>query len=49
MIASWMLYALLVTAMVGAAAWIMEEVCRLVGTPVRWVWLGALVARSVSS
>lgn len=44
MIASWMLYALLVSTLVGAAAWVLEEVCRLVGRPVRWVWAGALAA-----
>ena len=44
MIASWMLYALLVSTLLGAAAWALEEVCRLVGAPVRWVWAGALAA-----
>lgn len=44
MIASWMLYALLVSALVAAAAWVLEEVCRLVGLPVRFAWLGALLA-----
>jgi hypothetical protein len=44
MIVSWMLYSLLVSALVAAAAWVLEEVCRLVGRPVRWVWLGALAA-----
>ncbi len=44
MIASWMLYTLLVSTLLGAAAWALEEVCRLVGRPVRWVWAGALAA-----
>ncbi len=44
MIASWMLYALVVSALVGAAAWVLEEVCRLLGSPVRWVWLCGLLA-----
>ena len=44
MIASWMLYALLVSALVATAAWVLEEVCRLIHAPVRWVWLGALLA-----
>ncbi|HEX8363316.1 MAG TPA: hypothetical protein VF613_24565, partial [Longimicrobium sp.] len=47
MIASWMLYALLVSTLLGAAAWALEEVCRLVGRPVRWVWAGALAATLV--
>lgn len=44
MIASWMLYALLVSTLLGAAGWALEEVCRLLGRPVRWVWAGALAA-----
>ena len=44
MIASWMLFALLVSALVAAAAQILEEVCRLSGSPVRFVWIGALLA-----
>ena len=44
MIASWMLYALLVGALLAAAARFLEEVCRLSGAPVRFVWLGALFA-----
>lgn len=44
MIASWMLYALLVSALVAAAARLGEEVCRLRGAPVRWVWCGGLLA-----
>ena len=42
MIGPWMLYSLLVSALVAVAAWVLEEVCRLTGRPVRWVWLGAL-------
>ncbi|HLL84757.1 MAG TPA: M56 family metallopeptidase, partial [Longimicrobium sp.] len=44
MIVSWMLYSLLVSALVAAAAWVLEEVCRLLGRPVRWVWIGAMGA-----
>ena len=44
MIVSWMLYSLLVSALVAAAAWVLEEVCRLLGRPVRWVWIGAMAA-----
>lgn len=44
MIASWMLYALLVSALVAAGAWLLEEVVRQRGGPVRLLWLGALLA-----
>lgn len=44
MIASWMLYALLVSALVAAAAWLLEGAVRLRGGPVRLLWLGALLA-----
>lgn len=44
MIVSWMLYSLLVSALVAAAAWVLEEVCRLLGRPVRWAWIGAMAA-----
>ncbi|HEY0023710.1 MAG TPA: M56 family metallopeptidase [Longimicrobium sp.] len=43
MIGSWMLYALLVSLLVAAAAWTLEEVLRLRGRAVRFVWLGALL------
>ncbi|HEX8318571.1 M56 family metallopeptidase [Longimicrobium sp.] len=43
MIASWMLYALLVSLLLAAAAWTLEEVFRLRGLAVRFVWLGALL------
>ena len=43
MIASWMLYALLVSLLVAAAAWMLEEVFRLRGLAVRFLWLGALL------
>ncbi|HZG43457.1 MAG TPA: M56 family metallopeptidase, partial [Longimicrobium sp.] len=43
MIASWMLYALLVSVLVAAAAWTLEEVFRLRGLAVRFLWLGALL------
>ncbi|CAN5385374.1 hypothetical protein BH24GEM3_BH24GEM3_23170 [soil metagenome] len=44
MIATWMLYALLVGALFGAGARALEEVCRLGGLPTRFVWIGALIA-----
>jgi TonB-dependent SusC/RagA subfamily outer membrane receptor len=43
-IAAWMLYALLVSVLVAAGAWLMEEVVRQRGGPVRFLWLGALIA-----
>lgn len=44
MIASWMLYALLVSVLLAAGAWLLEGAVRLRGGPVRYLWLGALVA-----
>jgi hypothetical protein len=44
MIAAWMLYALLVGALLAAAAWLMEDAVRLRGGAVRFLWLGALLA-----
>ena len=43
MIASWMLYALLVSVLMAAGAWLLEEVVRQRGGIVRFLWLGALV------
>jgi hypothetical protein len=44
MIAAWMLYAVLVGALLAAAAWLMEDAVRLRGGAVRFLWLGALLA-----
>ncbi len=44
MIVTWMLYALLVSALVAVGARALEEVCRLAGFPVRFLWIGALIA-----
>lgn len=44
MIASWMLYSLLVSALVATAAWLLEGFVRLRGKPVRWVWALGLAA-----
>jgi beta-lactamase regulating signal transducer with metallopeptidase domain len=44
MIASWMLYALLVSVLMAAGAWLLEGAVRMLGGPVRYVWLGALAA-----
>jgi TonB-dependent SusC/RagA subfamily outer membrane receptor len=43
MIITWMLYSLLVGALVAAAAAGMEAVFRLGGLPLRWLWSGALL------
>lgn len=42
MSASWIVYGLLVGALLAAAARGIEEVCRLAGRPTRWVWATAL-------
>ncbi len=47
MIASWMLYALLVSVLMAAGAWLLEEVVRQRGGIVRFLWLGALVGTIV--
>jgi beta-lactamase regulating signal transducer with metallopeptidase domain len=46
-IASWMLYALLVSVLLAAGAWLLEGAVRLRGGPVRFLWLGALLATVV--
>jgi hypothetical protein len=43
MIAAWILYALLVSVLMAAGAWLLEEVVRQRGGIVRFLWLGALV------
>jgi beta-lactamase regulating signal transducer with metallopeptidase domain len=43
-IAAWIVYALLVGALLALAAWLMEEVVRPRGGAVRFLWLGALLA-----
>jgi beta-lactamase regulating signal transducer with metallopeptidase domain len=42
MTAAWMVYALLVGALVALAACALDGVCRLAARPSRWVWLGAM-------
>jgi beta-lactamase regulating signal transducer with metallopeptidase domain len=42
MTAAWMVYALLVGALVALAACALEGVCRLAARPSRWVWVGAM-------
>lgn len=44
MIAAWMLYALLVSVMTAAGAWLLEGAVRMRGGPVRVLWIGALLA-----
>jgi TonB family protein len=43
MIAAWMLYAVVVSALVGLAAIACERMLRLAGQPARWAWGGAFV------
>ncbi len=42
MIAAWILYALLVGALVGAGALVLENLLRAHRLPTRWVWAGAM-------
>lgn len=42
MTAAWMVYALLVGALVALAAYALDGVCRLAARPSRWVWVGAM-------
>jgi hypothetical protein len=42
MIASWMLYACLVSALITAAALMLERIAGSLGWPIRAVWAGAL-------
>ncbi|HVH13401.1 MAG TPA: hypothetical protein VM759_10130, partial [Longimicrobium sp.] len=44
MIAAWMLYALLVSVLMALGAWLLEGAVRMRGGPVRFLWLGALLA-----
>lgn len=43
MIAAWMLYAVVVAALVGCAAIACERMLRLAGQPARWAWCGAFI------
>ena len=43
MTAAWMVYALLVGALVALAAYALDGVCRLAARPSRWVWVGAMM------
>lgn len=42
-----MAYGLVVGALVAAAGWCLEALCRLARRPTRWVWLGALATTLV--
>lgn len=44
MMLEWMLRAVIVTALVGAAAWALDEAMRVLRRPRRWVWFGAMAA-----
>jgi bla regulator protein blaR1 len=39
---AWMVYSVVVAALLGAAAWALERVTLPVGRPVRWIWVLAL-------
>ncbi len=43
MITAWILHAILVGSLAGAGALILEHVLRTLGSPSRWVWVGAMV------
>lgn len=40
---AWMLYTLLIGMVLALTARGFEEVCRIMGRPTRWVWIGAMV------
>lgn len=42
MTTAWMVYALLVGALVALAAYALDGVCRIAARPSRWVWIGAM-------
>ena len=44
MIAAWMMYGLVIGALLAAAALAIEYMCRLAARPTRWAWVGALGA-----
>lgn len=46
MIIDWLIYGVVVSALVGVAAWLMERGARAQRWPARWVWAGALVVSS---
>jgi bla regulator protein blaR1 len=41
-ILAWMIYAVLVAALLGTAGWVLERALLALGRPVRWVWVLAL-------
>lgn len=44
MIAPWMLYASVVTVLIGGAAFLLERMVKMGPLPGRWLWLGAVAA-----
>jgi bla regulator protein BlaR1 len=46
MIAAWIFYALLVGALVGGSALVLDRLLRAHGLPSRWVWAGAMLLSS---
>lgn len=47
MMASWVLYTLMVTGLFWAAAWMLEKALRPLGFPTRWGWAAAMVGSQV--
>jgi bla regulator protein BlaR1 len=43
MTVGWILYAILIGTLVAGGARAVEEVCRLSGAPLRWMWIGSMV------
>jgi hypothetical protein len=44
MITAWMLYAIVVGALLGAGGLAVERLQRVRGRPSRWIWIGSMVA-----
>lgn len=44
MSAGWLMYDVIVVALLAAAAWAVESLCRQLGRPARWSWIAAVVA-----
>jgi TonB family protein len=42
-LAAWIVYALVVSALFGVGAWLLESALRGVGAPARWAWQGAML------
>jgi TonB family protein len=47
MMAGWLTYCLLVSALLGVAAWVAEGAARAQGWPARWAWVAALAGSAL--